>query len=104
LGLIVAIGFVQGVADMVRHRGVIPVTPADLLRTVALWDPVKQRAALNAFEWAIVHKEQSPVLIARYRDFLDEVDFRKASVNEELAEEMVEGAAIDPAGDPAPNV
>ncbi|MGN7161939.1 restriction endonuclease, SacI family [Sphingomonas sp. SAFR-052] len=92
LGLIVAIGFVDGVANMVRDRGVIPVTPEDLLRTVALWDPVKQRAALNAFEWAIVHKEQSPDLIGRYRDFLEEVGYRKASVKEELAEEIIEGA------------
>jgi hypothetical protein len=101
LGLIVAIGFVEGVAEMVRDRGIIPVTPEDLLRTVALWDPVKQRAALNAFEWAIVHKEQSPDLIVRYRDFLEEVGYRKASVKEELAEEIIEGGAGTDDGVPA---
>lgn len=93
LGLIVAIGFIEGVAQMVRDRGIIPVTPSDLLKTVALWDPVKQRAALNAFEWAIVHKEQSPELIARYRDFLEEVGYRKASVKDEFAQELIEAPA-----------
>jgi hypothetical protein len=94
LGMIVAIGFLDGVADMVRDRGIIPVTPDDLLRSVALWDPVKQRAALNAFEWAIVHKEQSDDLISRYRDFLVEVGYRKASVKEDLVEEIINTSAI----------
>lgn len=103
LGMIVAVGFLDGVADMVRDRGIVPVTPDDLLRTVALWDPVKQRAALNAFEWAIVHKEQSPDLISRYRDFLEEVGFRKTVVIEHVADEIVEGAveAFDGNGDVA---
>lgn len=70
LGMIVAWDFVQGVADEVQSAGLVPLTIADLIRSVRLWDPVKQRAAMNAFEWAVVQKEQSPGLIGRYEAFM----------------------------------
>jgi len=42
---------------------------------VSLWDPLKQRAALNAFQWVVVHKEQNSGLIDRVQDFLESVGY-----------------------------
>lgn len=73
LGMIVALDFAPGVADEVQAVGLEPLTISDLIRSVRLWDPVKQRAAMNAFEWAVVQKEQAPGLIRRYEDFVKNV-------------------------------
>ena len=70
LGMIVAWDFASNVADEVQSAGLVPLTIADLVKSVRLWDPVKQRAAMNAFEWAVVQKEQSPGLIERYEAFM----------------------------------
>lgn len=73
LGMIVAWDFAPGVADEVQTAGLVPLTIMDLMKTVRIWDPVKQRAAMNAFEWAVVQKEQSPGLIGRYEDFMQSI-------------------------------
>jgi hypothetical protein len=73
LGMIVALDFARGVADEIQAAGLEPLTITDLIRSVRLWDPVKQRAAMNAFEWAVVQKEQAPGLIRRYEDFVENV-------------------------------
>lgn len=80
LGLVVATSFNDGVVAMIEGKGLRAITLADLSRIVSLWDPVKQRAAINAFEWAVVQKELSLDLGARLEEFLVKEGFRSAPV------------------------
>ncbi|MCB1884597.1 MAG: hypothetical protein KDG89_11485 [Geminicoccaceae bacterium] len=73
LGLIVAEDFQDGVRGKVAALGLHTLSRADVLRIVSLWDPLKQRAAFNAFQWVVVHKEQNSGLIDRVRRFLDSI-------------------------------
>lgn len=77
LGLVVAENYQEGVKEQIEALGLNPLTRTDVLRIVALWDPVKQRAALNAFQWAVVHKEQNSGLIERVQTFLVSVGYIK---------------------------
>lgn len=61
--------------DKVEALGLHPLSRTDVLRIVRLWDPLKQRAALNAFQWVVVHKEQNSGLIDRVQEFLDSVGY-----------------------------
>ncbi|WP_431226617.1 hypothetical protein [Burkholderia contaminans] len=75
LGLVVAENFQDGVRDNIEQLGLRALSLADLVRIVSLWDPLKQRAALNAFQWVVVHKEQNSGLIARVEQFLEAVGY-----------------------------
>jgi len=75
LGLIVAEDFQEGVREKIAALGLHPLSRSDVLRIVSLWDPLKQRAALNAFQWVVVHKEQNSGLIDRTQGFLESVGY-----------------------------
>lgn len=75
LGLLIAEDFQPGVREKIEALGLHPLSRNDVLRIVSLWDPLKQRAALNAFQWVVVHKEQNSGLIERVQDFLDSVGY-----------------------------
>jgi hypothetical protein len=75
LGLIIAEDFQDGVRERIESLGLHPLSRTDVLRIVSLWDPLKQRAALNAFQWVVVHKEQNSGLIDRVQEFLDSVGY-----------------------------
>ncbi|MBA9948592.1 hypothetical protein [Burkholderia cepacia] len=75
LGHIIAEDFVDGVRPEIEALGLNALSRQDILRIVSLWDPLKQRAALNAFQWVVVHKEQNSGLIERVEGFLDSVDY-----------------------------
>ena len=75
LGLIVAEDFQEGIRERIAELGLHPLCRADVLRIVSLWDPLKQRAALNAFQWVVVHKEQNSGLIDRVQQFLNSVGY-----------------------------
>jgi|GEM_PF-851414 len=81
LGMVVATGFAEGARQEVLDTGLVPVSVDDLIKTVSLWDPVKQQAALNAFEWAVVQKEQTTGLIERYEEFLVGVGYRQPAAS-----------------------
>ena len=68
-------GALSGAREKIEALGVHPLSLKDLLRVVTLWDPVKQRAALNAFQWVVVHKEQNSGLIDRVQAFLVSVGY-----------------------------
>lgn len=85
LGMIIAEDFVDGVREQIEALGVHPLSLKDLLRVVSLWDPVKQRAALNAFQWVVVHKEQNSGLIDRVQEFLVSVGYAEARKEPEAA-------------------
>lgn len=70
LGLVVAEDFKADVRAAFTALGLIPLSKQDLLAIVSIWDPLKQRAALNAFQWVVTRKEQDSGLIARVAAFL----------------------------------
>ncbi|WP_279153527.1 hypothetical protein [Pseudomonas sp. UBA2628] len=75
LGMIVAENYGQGARELIGSLGIHPLSRMDILHIVSLWDPLKQRAALNAFQWVVVHKEQNSGLIERVNDFLHSVGY-----------------------------
>ncbi|QRM34785.1 hypothetical protein [Microvirga sp. VF16] len=86
LGMIIAERFQEGVREAIEAKGLLALTTEDLLLIVRMWDPLKQRAALNAFQWVVVHKEQSPGLIDRVDDFLVKVGYKVKPAAEEADE------------------
>ncbi|TIW04028.1 MAG: hypothetical protein E5V81_36315 [Mesorhizobium sp.] len=93
LGMIVAEGFQDGVREAIEEKGLIALAPVDLLGIARLWDPLKQRAALSAFQWVVVHIEQSPGLIERLDKFLVEIGYKVASASE-VEHALVETEAV----------
>jgi hypothetical protein len=88
LGMIIAEDFQDGVQEKIEALGLHSLSRMDVLRIVSLWDPLKQRAALNAFQWVVVHKEQNSGLIDRVQKFLESVGYstRKKSTEPEDAD------------------
>jgi hypothetical protein len=84
LGMVVAEDFREGTREALEALGIIPVSRRDLVRIVSLWDPLKQRAALNAFQFVVVHREQNGPLIRRVEAFLQDVGYRPQTVNPSL--------------------
>ena len=75
LGMVIALDFQAGVREKLEALGLHPLARTDVLRIVSLWDPLKQRVALNAFRWVVVHKEQNSGLIERVQQFLGSVGY-----------------------------
>ena len=76
LGLLVAEDFGSDARAQIEELGLTPLSRSELMQIVSLWDPLKQRAALNAFVWVVVHKEQNSGLIDRVRYFVEGVNDR----------------------------
>lgn len=72
LGLVVALGFQEGVRRKFEAMGIIPLDVADMLRIVELWDPVKQRTAVQSFIYYARHVEKNSSLSGRIDAFLVE--------------------------------
>lgn len=70
LGLLVAIGFKDGVRALIEDLGLNPLDTDDLLRIVELWDPVKQRIAVSSLVYYARHVEKNSFLAARIDAFL----------------------------------
>lgn len=70
LGLVVALDFTQEARNAIAMLGLTALSRNDLLHIVSLWDSLKQRTALNAFRWVVIHREQNSGLIKRVADFL----------------------------------
>lgn len=90
MGLVVATSFEASAVELIEAQGLRAVDLADVSRIVALWDPLKQRAALNAFEYAIWQKELSIDLGERLDEFLIAQGYRPASpqpIDDEAAKE-----------------
>lgn len=80
LGLLIAEDFQEGVRQKIEEKGLFPLSKENVLNIVSLWDPLKQRAALNAFQWVVVHKEQNSGLIDRVQKFLEDVGYIQGSI------------------------
>jgi hypothetical protein len=76
LGLVIAEDFRGDAYRVIERLRLTPLSRNDLVKIVSLWDPLKQRAALNAFQWVVVHREQNGPLIARVAEFLRSVDYQ----------------------------
>ncbi len=71
LGLVVALDFAEGVREGLEDLGLRPVSRADLIERVRLWDPLKQRIAMNAVLYYVGFREQSSALYGRIKEYLD---------------------------------
>lgn len=74
LGIVAALGFANGVRERIRSLGVHALDIPDMRRTVALWHPLKQRAAISALIYYVRHVEKSAALAKRIEAFLDRAE------------------------------
>lgn len=74
IGLVVALGFGEGVRDKLRDQGLHPLDKDDLLQIVALWDPVKQRIAISSMLYFFEHVEKNKSLTDRLTALIASVD------------------------------
>jgi hypothetical protein len=72
LGLVVAIAFEDGAREEVETLGVKALDRSDLLRIVELWDPLKQRTAVQSMIYYVQHVEKNASLTQRVSTFLAE--------------------------------
>jgi len=70
LGLLVALGFENGVRGAIEALGMKALDIADLLRIVELWDPLKQRTATASLVYYARHVEKNSALTERIDRFL----------------------------------
>jgi hypothetical protein len=74
LGLVIALGFDEGVRPEIEALGVKALTRSDLLRIVELWDPLKQRTAVQSFIYYAQHVEKNSFLTERVMSFLEKAE------------------------------
>lgn len=70
LGVVVALGFREGVRKKIEALGVKALDQQDLLRIVELWDPLKQRTASASLVYYARHVEKNSSLAERLDTFL----------------------------------
>jgi hypothetical protein len=70
MGMIVAVSFADGIRPALEEMGLRPIDLNDLRAFVSIWDPLKQRIAVNAFLYYVAHREQNSALLTRTRAFL----------------------------------
>lgn len=73
LGIVAALGLDDGVRERLDQLGVRSLDICDMQRTVALWRPLKQRAAVSSLIYYVRHVEKSAALASRIDAFLDDV-------------------------------
>jgi len=71
LGIVAAKSFEDAARPSLAEQGMRAIDIEDLLRLVDLWDPLKQRAAFEAFTYYVHHVEKKMALIKRLREFAD---------------------------------
>lgn len=72
LGVLAALGFQEGVRQQLDDLGILSLDTEDMLRTVALWDPLKQRTAVASLVYYVRHVEKNAALANRVETFLDQ--------------------------------
>lgn len=72
IGLLVSLGFSNGVRAAIEAMGLKALDTDDLLSIVELWDPLKQRIATNSLVYYARHVEQNSSLAGRIEEFLKE--------------------------------
>lgn len=74
LGLVVAFDFEEGVREGLEELGLRPVSREDLIDRVGLWDPLKQKIAMNAVLYYVGFREKNSALYERIRAFLEGIE------------------------------
>ncbi len=72
LGLVVALGFLEGVRAALEGLGLRTLDRVDMVRIVELWDPLKQRTAVASLVYYARHVEKNASLGDRIDAFLAE--------------------------------
>jgi hypothetical protein len=72
IGLLVALEFEEGAREAIEALGVKPLDVDEMLAIVALWDPLKQRTAVNSLVYYARHVEKNSSLAGRIEAFLKE--------------------------------
>jgi hypothetical protein len=80
LGLVVARGFAASVRERVEALGLKALDTEDLLSIVELWDPLKQRTAVNSFVYYATHVEKNSSLTKRLERFLEKLTSSQKTV------------------------
>lgn len=70
IGIIAALGFKDGVRELLVGMGLRAVDREDMLRIVELWDPLKQRTAAASLAYYARHVEKNSSLGERVESFL----------------------------------
>lgn len=71
LGFLVALSFDSTeTKDVISAHGLKPLSVGDMQQLVDFWDPLKQRAAVNAFIYFLAHIERNSALLERLEDFI----------------------------------
>ncbi|MDY6945000.1 MAG: hypothetical protein SXG53_04720 [Pseudomonadota bacterium] len=70
IGIIAALGFKDGVRELLIGMGLRAVDREDMLRIVELWDPLKQRTAAASLAYYARHVEKNSSLGERVESFL----------------------------------
>jgi hypothetical protein len=70
LGMVVALAFDEGVRAEIEALGLKALDRDDLLRIVELWDPLKQRTAVQSLVYYAQHVEKNSSLTDRIKAFL----------------------------------
>ncbi|MGC1273732.1 MAG: hypothetical protein WBC44_08505 [Planctomycetaceae bacterium] len=68
-GIILAQNFTEEARQRFQDEGLRCLSLDDLIRQAELWDPIKQRAAIDAFEFYCYHVERDADLISRFEEF-----------------------------------
>jgi hypothetical protein len=74
LGMVVALAFEEGVREGIEALGLKALDRSDLLRIVELWDPLKQRTAVQSLIYCVQNVEKNSSLTGRVKEFLKQAD------------------------------
>lgn len=77
IGLLVAVDFTDGARMSATELGLHPMSVEDLLRIVRLWDPAKQRIAVESMLYYTSHVEKNSTLTARLSSFIESLESRE---------------------------
>lgn len=73
IGLVIALGFEDGAREAIEELGAKALDTGDLLKIVELWDPLKQRTAVNSLVYYARHVEKNSSLATRIESFIKEM-------------------------------
>ncbi|HYT92183.1 MAG TPA: hypothetical protein VEL76_25940 [Gemmataceae bacterium] len=79
IGMVVALGFEAGAREAIEALGTRALDTDDLLEAVSLWDPLKQRTAVQSMVYYVKHVEKNAALAKRLDAFLAQETSSKAS-------------------------
>ncbi len=71
LGLVVSLAFDGEARQQVEAAGLKAIDRADMLRIVELWDPLKQRTAVQSLVYYVTHIEKNSSLTERVTAFIE---------------------------------